>query len=102
MMRRPPSSTLFPYTTLCRSCAGISGATSSTYVLSGGEVGLTVVVVVTATNGAGSASATSAETAVVTAAPVAPTNTSPPTISGNPQQGQTMTANGWSWSGTAS
>src|SRR2546425_11007832 len=26
MIRRPPRSTLFPYTTLFRSCAGVSGA----------------------------------------------------------------------------
>jgi peptidoglycan/xylan/chitin deacetylase (PgdA/CDA1 family) len=48
-------------------CADISGATNSTYVLTGAEVGSTVVVVVTATNSAGSASATSDQTATVQA-----------------------------------
>jgi acid phosphatase type 7 len=54
-------------------------------------------VVVTARNSAGSASATSAQTAVVTAPPV---NSSPPTISGTAQQGQTLTANRGTWTGS--
>jgi hypothetical protein len=46
-------------------CANISGALSQTYVLTSGDVGRTIRVVVTATNVAGSASATSAATPVV-------------------------------------
>ena len=65
-----------------------------TYVVAGADVGATLRVAVTATNSAGSASATSAQTAVVPASPV---NTSPPTISGTAQQGQTLTATAGSW-----
>ena len=45
------------------------GATASTYMLVAADVGSTLRVRVTATNGAGSSSADSAQTAVVTAAP---------------------------------
>jgi hypothetical protein len=51
------------------SCAGISGATSSTYVLTKADVSLAVRVAVNARNAAGSRWATSAATAPVTAAP---------------------------------
>jgi subtilisin family serine protease len=46
-------------------CADIASATSSTYVLAAADVGSTLRVVVTASNGGGSGSATSAQTAVV-------------------------------------
>jgi hypothetical protein len=49
------------------SCKNISGASTSTHPLGAGEVGDTVRVVVTATNGGGSVGATSAPTAVVAA-----------------------------------
>jgi hypothetical protein len=47
------------------SCADIASATSATYVLVGADVGSTLRVAVTASNGGGSGSATSAQTAVV-------------------------------------
>ena len=48
------------------SCANVSGAaTSSTYLLGGGDVGDTLRIVVTATNSAGSTSSTSEATAIV-------------------------------------
>ncbi len=46
-------------------CAAISGATDSTYDLVGADVGRTIRIAVTATNGAGASSATSAETRVI-------------------------------------
>jgi endoglucanase len=54
------------------SCSPISGATSSMYVLQAADVGDTIDVVVTASNPWGSGTATSAQTAVVTAAPPPP------------------------------
>ena len=80
-------------------CAAISGATSSSYTLTSQDVGDTVEVVVRASNAGGSGTATSAHTAVVEAqAPSAPSNTSPPTISGTAQQGDVLTAGDGSWS----
>jgi predicted actin-binding protein len=79
-------------------CASIGGATSSTYVLASADVGSTLRVVVAATNAGGSASASSAQTAVVAATP--PLNTSLPTISGTPTDGQTLTGSNGGWTGT--
>jgi hypothetical protein len=50
------------------SCLDVSGATASSYKLSAGDVGGTVSVTVTASNGSGSSAASSAPTAVVRAA----------------------------------
>jgi chitodextrinase len=82
-------------------CANIAGATSQTYVLGAGDIGSTIRVVVTGSNAYGSASATSAATGVVVdSGPTPPANTSPPTISGTPQVGQTLSASTGQWSGT--
>ena len=82
-------------------CANIAGATSQTYVLGQADIGTTLRVFVTGSNTYGSASATSNATAVVIdPGPIAPSNTSLPTISGTPQAGQTLTADPGQWSGT--
>ncbi len=82
------------------SCVNVGGATSSSYKLGSGDVGHTIRVVVTATSAGGSTPATSAATAVVEAAAVAPpVNTSLPTIAGSTVEGQTLAAGNGSWSG---
>src|SRR5207302_887412 len=78
------------------SCTPISGATKQEYVPVEGDVGHKLRVEETASNagGAGKA-ATSEATAVVL--PLPPSSTSPPTITGTPKQGQTLTEVHGSW-----
>jgi hypothetical protein len=77
-------------------CLPISGATAQTYVPVAGDVGHALRVQETASNGAGSSEpATSAATSAV--APPVPGNTSPPTITGTAQQGQTLTEQHGVW-----
>jgi uncharacterized repeat protein (TIGR01451 family) len=79
-------------------CADIGGETNITYTLVSGDVGGTIRVVVTGTNGSGASAATSVETAVVVPPPLAPSNSSLPTISGTMSVGQLLTSAPGTWS----
>jgi cellulase (glycosyl hydrolase family 5) len=80
------------------SCSNISGATGSSYTLGVSDVGHSLDVLVTASNSGGSVTANSASTAQVL--PAAPLSTAPPAITGNPQQGQSLSASPGSWNGS--
>jgi len=79
-------------------CVDIVGATAATYALTSADVGSTVTVAVTASNGVGSASAQAPASAIV--APTLPVITSAPTMSGTPREGSTLTAANGAWGGT--
>ncbi|MEA2254615.1 MAG: hypothetical protein QOG35_660, partial [Solirubrobacteraceae bacterium] len=76
------------------------GTQANTYAVTGPDTGTTIRVIVTATNGQGGASATSNQTTVVSGTSSAPVNSSPPTITGTPQVGQTLSAGPGAWTGT--
>ena len=84
------------------SCSNIGGSTTQTiYKLTSADVGNTVRVQVTASNSSGSTTATSVPSAVIQKAnPTPPKNTTAPTLSGTPQEGQTLTASPGSYSGS--
>jgi hypothetical protein len=79
-------------------CASIASATETKYVLGHEDVGDSLRVAVTGTNAEGSATATSAQTAVV--APLAPSNTVLPAISGEAKTGQLLSVTPGTWKGT--
>jgi hypothetical protein len=81
-------------------CSNIAGATNSTYQLTSTDVGASVQVQVTASNGAGSTPASSAGMVVV--AKTKPASINPPTITGSPVVGSTVTATSGSWDQAAS
>jgi RHS repeat-associated protein len=77
-------------------CLPIEGATHQTYEPSAADIGFTLVVQETASNGTGPGSpATSALTAPV--APAPPVSVTPPTIAGSAVSGETLIATQGSW-----
>ncbi len=87
---------------LCNSagegCTSIPSATETKYTLGHEDVGQTLRVAVTGTNSAGGSTATSAQTTVI--APLGPSNTALPAISGAAEQGQLLSVSNGTWSGT--
>jgi hypothetical protein len=73
-------------------------ATGNTYVVVDADIGSTLRVEVTGTNGEGTASALSAPTAVVTS-PTPPVNTVEPSVSGSTAEGGTLSATTGTWTG---
>jgi hypothetical protein len=82
-------------------CETIPGETRNTYVLTAQDVGHTIRSRVIATNADGTASANSDPTGVVQGSATAgpPSRNEPPTISGTPQEKQTLTASNGTWTG---
>ena len=81
-------------------CRNISKATDNIYTLTSADVGHRLRVLVTAVNSDGAATAQSKATDIVKSAPPqAPKNTKEPSITGTPQQDQTLTADPGGWSG---
>jgi hypothetical protein len=79
-------------------CSRVGSGT--TYKLVAADVGKTARAEVTATNSFGSSRATSLQTPVVAASGAAPASTVRPTVAGTLRVGETLSANGGTWSGS--
>jgi GH25 family lysozyme M1 (1,4-beta-N-acetylmuramidase) len=84
-------------------CAQIAGANRETYTPTAADAGHTLVISVNAQTAAGTATGGSAPSVPVpgtTTSPTAPRSITPPTITGTPQVGQTLTGSAGTWTGT--
>lgn len=78
-------------------CTDVAGATGRSYIASADDVGAALRVRVTTSNVAGSAQAVSAKSATIQSGLVAPANTAPPAIAGEPLDGETLAASTGAW-----
>jgi hypothetical protein len=93
-----PASVTIQWVACTPTCGPIAGATGPTYVVQPGDVGHTIEVEETASDGLtppATATATSLPTATVIALP--PANTVPPKIAGTPQIGKVLTLTKGQW-----
>jgi hypothetical protein len=80
-------------------CTPLTGATSSTYALTPGDLASTMRVTVTGRNRLGTVTATSASTGFVAGPPGAPAATAAPVLDGVMSPGATLTATTGTWTG---
>jgi len=81
-------------------CNKIVNATGTTYTVVSADGGHTIRLDVTASNANGKSTVRANATSEVPANPQAPTELSPPTVSGNPVVGQQLTATTGTWQGS--
>jgi acid phosphatase type 7 len=81
-------------------CVDVAGADAEAYTVGLVDIGATLRVAVTASNGLGSSTAVSSQTPVVTEASDAPANINSPTVTGAAEEEQTLTAAPGTWSGS--
>jgi hypothetical protein len=81
-------------------CSKVANATGTTYTVVSADGGHTIRLDVTASNADGKATARANATGEVPANPQAPTELSPPTVTGSPVVGQQLTATVGTWQGS--
>jgi hypothetical protein len=96
----PPQSLAYEWQACSKSgvCATIPGAAGPSYRAKTPQIGSRLRVIVIATNAVGSLSAASRRTSKILAG--APVDTAAPSIAGNLQEGQTLSAEPGAWAGT--
>jgi hypothetical protein len=82
-------------------CSKISGATSRNYTLTRADIGHSIVVLVTATNSAGSSPPTNSKPTDPITPATAPTAKTPPSITGKPFVGEQLVADAGKYGGGA-